>query len=78
MCKVLNINCDIVAKKNHKGLLVEKFHRFLNKSITIAAEDRGANDTFVAASVVAGYAWNSSLIDGTNILRSVPAIGREL
>jgi len=25
-----------------------------------------------------GYAWNISPIDGTNILRSIPAIGREL
>ena len=25
-----------------------------------------------------GYVWNSSPIDGTNILRSIPTIGREL
>ena len=78
MCKALHINYEILAKRNHKGLLVEKFHRFLNKAITIAAEDRGTNDIFVAAGVAAGYAWNSSPIDGTGILRSVPAIGREL
>ena len=56
MCKALKINCDILAKGNHKGLLVEKFHRFLNKAITIVAEDKGTNDVFVAASVVTGYA----------------------
>ena len=78
MCKVLNINFDILAKRNHKGLRVKKFHRCLNKAITIAAEDRETNDIFVAASVAAGYAWNSSPIDGTGILRSVPVIGREL
>ena len=77
MCKALRINYEILAKRNHKGLLVKKFHRFLNKEITIAAEDQGTNDIFVAAGVTAGYAWNSSPIDGTDILRSVPAIGRE-
>ena len=33
---------------------------------------------FVAVGIAAGYAWNSATIDGTNILRSIPAIGREL
>ena len=78
ICKPLNVNYDILAKRDHKSLLVKKIHRLLNKAITIAAEDRETNDIFVAASVAAGYAWNSSPIDGTGILRSVPVIGREL
>ena len=78
MCKSLTINHDVLAKRNHKGLLVEKFHRFINKAITIAAEDRGTKDIFVAAGVSVEYAWNSSPIDGADILRSVPEIGREL
>ena len=78
MCKALRINYDIFSKRNHKRLLLEKFHRFLNKVVTIAVEDRGTNDVFVAASVATGYAWNSSPIDGTDTLCSVPALGREL
>ena len=78
MCKALHINYNILAKRNHKGLLVEKFHRFINKAIAIATEDRNTNDVFVAAGVAAGCAWNSSPTDGTDILRSVPALGREL
>ena len=78
MCKMLRINYDILAKKNHKGLLVEKFHIFLIKTVTIAAEDRGTNDIFVAVGVAAGYTWTSSPIEGTDIFRSVPALGREL
>ena len=58
--------------------MVEHFQRFLNKSVTIAAEDRGATDMFVPAGISAGYAWNSAPIDGTDILRNVPAIGRDL
>ena len=76
MCKVLRINYEILAKRNHKRLLVEKFHRFLNKAITITVVDRGTNDVFVVAGVAVGYAWNSSPIGGTEILRSVPAIRR--
>ena len=78
MCKALHINYNILAKRNHKGFLVEKFHRFINKTIAIATEDRDTNDVFVTAGVVAGYAWTSSPTDGINILHSVPAIGREL
>ena len=78
MFQSLNLNYEILAKRNHKGLSVEHFHRFLNKSVTIAAEDRGTIDIFVPVGIAAGYAWNSAPIDGTDILRSIPAIGREL
>ena len=50
----------------------------MNIAITIVLDDRETNDIFVAASVVAWYTWNSFPIDGTNILRSVPVIDREL
>ena len=78
MCKALRINYDILDKRTHKGLLVKNFHRFLNKTVTIAVEDRGSNDVFVAADVAAEYAWNTSPIDGTDIFCSVPTLGREL
>ena len=59
MCKSLKINYTILAKRNLKKLLVDKFHRFLNKAITIAAENRVTNDVFFAAGVAAGCALNS-------------------
>ena len=76
MCQALNLNYDVLAKHNHKDLSVEHFHRFLNKILTIAAEERGTNDIFVSTSIAAAYAWNSAPIDDTDIIRSVPAIGR--
>ena len=72
-CKALNINYDILAKRNHKGLSVEYFHRFLNKVKTIAMEDRKSYDAFLSTGIAAGYVWNSALIDGTEILRSTVA-----
>ena len=58
-------------------LLVEQFHMFINKSITVSVENRGTNDVFVATGFAAGYAWNSALIDGTDIPRNIPVIRLE-
>ena len=78
MCQALNLNYDFFAKQNHKGLSVDHFHRFLSKSVTIDAEERDTINFFVPTGIAAGYAWNSVPFDGTDILRSIPAIGREL
>ena len=52
--------------------------KFINKSITIAAEDKGINDIIIAAGVAVLYVSNTSTIDQNYILRSVTIIGREL
>ena len=65
-------------KRYSQGLTVDNFHRILNKSVFIAAEDHGTNDIFVPAGIATGYAWNIAPIDGTDIFRSIPAIGREV
>ena len=74
MCKALDLNFKIRTKRNHRGLTVEHFHRFFNKAVTIAIEDRKSDDVFVPAGIAAGDAWNSAHIDGTGILRSTVAI----
>ena len=78
MCETLNLNHDVLAKRNYKGLTVEYFHRFLNKNVTVTAEERDTNDIFIPTGIATGYAWSSTSIDGTDILRSILAIGREL
>ena len=35
MCTALDLNYDILANRNHKGLTVEHFHRFLKSSDNI-------------------------------------------
>jgi len=77
MCKTLNIHLHCIAKGNHQALSVERFHRYLNKAITITSNDRDTVTDFIPAAVAAAYAWNSSPIDGTDITRSIPAVGRE-
>ena len=78
VCRMLNIKCHVVAKRNHKAVGVERFHRFLNHSQRICAEERGTPASFVECGLTTAYAWNASHIDGTEIVRSLPAIGRIL
>jgi hypothetical protein len=76
VCLLLGINYHPASPGNHKAVSVEHFHRFLNKALGIAANDRGTPKVFVEGAHTAAYAWNSSPIDGTDIIRSVPAVGR--
>ena len=75
--KALNLNYDIITKRNYKGLTVENFHHLLNKVVTITMEDRQSNDVFVPARIAVGYAWNGAPIDGIGILRNTVAICRK-
>ena len=77
MFKALDLNYEILAKCNHKGLTIENFHRFLIKAVIIAMKDRQSNDVFVPVGIAAGCACNSAPIDGNDILRSTVAIGYE-
>lgn len=74
----LTINCEFVDKRNHKDISAERLHRFLNKSVIIASNDRDTVSTFVETDITAAYAWKSTNIEGTNIIRSILAIGRGL
>ena len=77
MCKILGIRFHAAARGNHKAVSVERYFRVLNKAVTIGANDRGTNAVFVEVAQCTEYAWNSSVIDGTDIIRSVAAVGRE-
>ena len=78
MCKALNIKIHRAAKRNHKAIGVERFHRFPNHSNTLVSHQRETHTCFVESSMIAAYAWNAMPIDGTDIVRSIPAIGRPL
>jgi len=66
-----------IARGNHKGLSVERYHRFLNKSQTIAGQARGTHLTILQNAKLSQYAWNSAPIDNTDVTRSMAAVGRE-
>jgi hypothetical protein len=79
MCHHLKIRYHTIARANHKALAAERFHRFLNKSVTIATNDRqqAISSVVIPACHLAAYAWNSAPIDGTGVIHSVCVVGRE-
>jgi hypothetical protein len=64
---LLGINYHPASPGSHKAVSVEHFHRFLNKSLGSAANDRGTPKVFVEGAHTAAYAWNSSPINTTDI-----------
>jgi hypothetical protein len=76
-CALLGIKYHAASRGNHKAVSVERFFRYLNKAVTLASSDRGTPLVWIEASMIATYAWNCSPIDGTDVIRSVPAMGRE-
>lgn len=76
LCDILRIKYWVLARSNHKGLIVERFHRFLNKIQTIDGTNRGTHDGFIRTAKTAQFAWNSAPIDGTDVVRSLAAVGR--
>jgi len=51
--KTIALICQLLARGNHKGNSVEKYHPFLNKTQMIVGQD-----TFVKNSKTSQYAWN--------------------
>jgi hypothetical protein len=77
-CALLGIRLHTASRGNHKAVSIERFFRYLNKAVTIASSDRGTHLVWVkVCSMIATYAWNCSPIDGTAVVRSIPAMGRE-
>ena len=76
MCRLLAIEYYPVTKENHKAILNERFHRYLNKVQRLHALDCRSFSDWLMGLGFALYAWNSAPIDGTDIIRSFAALGR--
>jgi hypothetical protein len=76
-CALLGIRLRAASCYNHKAVSIECFFRYLNKAVTIACSGRGTNQVWVEAAMITTYRWNCSPIDGTDIVRIIPAMGRE-
>ena len=76
MSKTLKIHLWPLARGNHKGLSVEKYHIFTNKTQTIEGQDRGTHLSIFQNPETSQYAWNSTPIDNTNILQSLATVRR--
>lgn len=75
MCGILSITFWPLSRGNHHRLSVERFHRYLNKTQTIQGNNIGTHSNFKRNILISAYGWNSAPIDGTDIVRSIPAVG---
>ena len=76
-CDVLMIKYHVISKGNHKAVIVEQFHRHLNKVQRIHVADCQTLVDWLKGMVFAIYPWNASPVDRTDVIRSYAAIGHE-
>jgi len=58
-------------------MLVERVNRYLNQGLRIMCNERDSNRIALEAILLLIYAWNSCPVPGTDISRSMVAVGRE-
>jgi hypothetical protein len=75
--KLLQINLHTASGGNHDPILTERFHVFLNKSLTLFCNERDSIRTSTEGIQLCCYAWNSAPVTGTDFSRSLIVTGRE-
>ena len=76
--ETLLIAVHAVARGNHKAIINEGFHRYLNKVQKINLAEKVILHQWLQGVSFTLYAWNAVPVEGTNISISVVVIGREL
>jgi hypothetical protein len=74
--QLLRIPVDAVSPENHKAIRNERFHRYLNKVQRINTADVDSLFRWKQGVLFSLYAWNAAPIDGTDLPRSLVAVGR--
>ena len=74
---LLKIHYHILSGENHNPMMVERINRYLNKGLKIMTNERGSVRVAMESILLLLYAWNSCPIPGTDISRSLVAVGRE-
>ena len=74
---LLQVNCHILSSTNANPMLVERINRYLNKGLKIMCNERESIRVAQESILLLLYAWNSCPIAGTDISRSLVAVGRE-
>jgi hypothetical protein len=72
---LLKINCHILSGGNHDPMLVERLNRYLNKWLKIMVNKQDSPWIALEALLLLIYAWNSCPVPGTDISRSLVAVG---
>ena len=74
---LLKINCHVLSGDNHNPMLVERLCRYFNKGLKIMCNERDTVRVALESLLLLLYAWNSCPVPGTDISRSLVAVGRE-
>ena len=74
---LLQINTHVLSGGNHNPMLVERINRYLNKGLKIMTNERDSVRVAMESILLLLYAWNSCPVPGTDISRSMVAVGRE-
>jgi hypothetical protein len=74
---VLKINCHVLSGNNHNPMLVERLCLYFNKGLRIMTNERDTVWVALEALLLLLYAWNLCPVPGTDISRSLVAVGRE-
>jgi hypothetical protein len=74
---LLEINCHVLSGDNHNPMLVEHLCRYFSKGLCIMTNERNIVRVALKALLLLLYAWNSCPVLGTDISRSLVAVGRE-
>jgi hypothetical protein len=74
---LLQINCHVLSGDNHNPMLVERLCRYLNKGLRIMTNEWDTVPVALEALLLPLYAWNLCLVPGTDISRSLVAVGCE-
>jgi hypothetical protein len=74
---LLKINCHMLSGDNHNPMLVERICWYFNKGLTIMTNERESVRVALESLLLLLYAWNSCPVLGTEISRSMIAVGRE-
>jgi hypothetical protein len=74
---LLNINYHVLSGDNHIPMLVERVNGYLNEGLRIMTNERDSVRIALEAILLLIYARNSCPVPGTDISRSLVAVGRE-
>ena len=75
--ETLLITVHEVARRKHKAIINEGFHRYLKKVNNINSMDKAIPHQWFQQVFFALYAWNAGQVDGTEIYLSIVDIVRE-
>jgi hypothetical protein len=74
---LLHIDCHVLSGNNHNPMIVERVIRYLTKGLKIMTSKHNSVRIALEAILLFLYAWNSCPIPGTDISRSLVAVGCE-